>query len=338
MKAMAADSKKLRLTDLCGMHDLNDVLIDALMYSSDLMMASSLHLLQSETNAPLSLKMAMEKLVLVEDEGVALFGTVHEMRNQVQELGELVRSHTQWGVHSRLSGPFNATKLKHLLGVCNRLIQFMHAPRVDNAAARRSARRNLRRMSRSDSRTGEDPNNDDHDGGGGDVNDLDSDPSVLNYGGDSDDEVEGADHHNASSVKFADVSKKWFHKMGKGHNHYHQNLLSATNLQEVLVEGLGIDSNIAYKGSICTEKEKEESKRRLDMAMKALFTVTKAFMWNNPKNQGLLFKHLDLLIHLARPAKLATKISGVIRTMKKGRRESQTTSKLAHVIVGLPPK
>jgi hypothetical protein len=65
-----------------------------------------------------------------------------------------------------------------------------------------------------------------------------------------------------------------------------------------------MDHEIAWKGSICTEREKVESERRLTLVKRALLQLTIAFVYENEKNQESLFGYLDTLQALATPPEL----------------------------------
>ena len=84
----------------------------------------------------------------------------------------------------------------------------------------------------------------------------------------------------------------------------HQTILNACNFQAVLAEGISMDHEIAWKGSICTEREKIESERRLSLVKRALLRLALAFVQDHKKNQKALFEHMGTLQALATPIDL----------------------------------
>jgi hypothetical protein len=84
----------------------------------------------------------------------------------------------------------------------------------------------------------------------------------------------------------------------------HQNVLRACNIQDVLIEAMSLDNQIAWKGSICTEREKVESERRLTLVKRALLCVCTAFVYSNKINQELLFVGMSSLEEMATPPAL----------------------------------
>jgi hypothetical protein len=87
----------------------------------------------------------------------------------------------------------------------------------------------------------------------------------------------------------------------------HQDLLRACNLQGVLLEAILIDPWIALKDSTGTDADIEESFRRLTMVMRAVLSVGRAFAYDNPRNQEILFNRMEQLEKLAVPLELAQK-------------------------------
>jgi hypothetical protein len=105
-----------------------------------------------------------------------------------------------------------------------------------------------------------------------------------------------------------DVATKWIAGQGahsstfaSQFNTHHQDLLRSCNFQAVLGEALYMDNDIALKGSICTDREKYESQRRLTLVKRAFLSLLIAFTSSNKQNQELIFSHMPTLEKLAVP-------------------------------------
>lgn len=83
-----------------------------------------------------------------------------------------------------------------------------------------------------------------------------------------------------------------------------QATLRSVNLQATLTAAFDLDVELAWKGSVCTVKQKEESERRLTLAKRALLVLARAFVRGNAKNQALVFRDLDALVEIATPVYL----------------------------------
>ena len=108
-----------------------------------------------------------------------------------------------------------------------------------------------------------------------------------------------------------DVAKEWGARVQAGGaplvpNAAAQHILRACNLQAVLVEAVSLEQDIAWKGSICTPREKDESERRLTLVKRAMLRLALSFAEKNPQNQAAVFGALPDLIRLATPPELAT--------------------------------
>jgi hypothetical protein len=75
---------------------------------------------------------------------------------------------------------------------------------------------------------------------------------------------------------------------------FHQDMLRSLNLHDVLSEALKMDYNLAFKGSICTLVEKDESRNIILSSQRCLFEIMILFVENNVENQKLLMKHLSV--------------------------------------------
>ena len=80
---------------------------------------------------------------------------------------------------------------------------------------------------------------------------------------------------------------------------YHQNTLAASAFQQILDQGIYVDTEIAFKGSKCTDAERWESRRLLTMVLQGLLCSFEAFVNNNPAEQEVMFANLDQVAKLA---------------------------------------
>jgi hypothetical protein len=100
-----------------------------------------------------------------------------------------------------------------------------------------------------------------------------------------------------------DVADKWF-------NHTHvqvdqnvyprpslkiQNLLHACNLQEVLLEAVSIDPYMAKQDTTSAESDIQESHRRITMMIRAALSLTSAFVFDNLRNQEVMFSKINCI-------------------------------------------
>lgn len=85
-------------------------------------------------------------------------------------------------------------------------------------------------------------------------------------------------------------------------NAHHQSILCALNLQSVLSRAISMDAEIAWKGSMCTLREKVESERRLVLCKRSLLRLSTAFVQGCRPNQIAMFDNLEGLKLLATPS------------------------------------
>lgn len=78
-------------------------------------------------------------------------------------------------------------------------------------------------------------------------------------------------------------------------NTHHQNILSSVNLQACLRVGLGINVNLAFKGSKCTVEEKLASQHRLLQLLEHILALTLGFIFHNTKNQAHFYDQFEVL-------------------------------------------
>ena len=82
---------------------------------------------------------------------------------------------------------------------------------------------------------------------------------------------------------------------------YNQGTLDACDFKAILEAAAFVDTEIAFKGSRCTDEERWESRRRLTMAQQALLCCFEAFIDRNAANQALMFDLMPQLQRLATP-------------------------------------
>jgi hypothetical protein len=80
---------------------------------------------------------------------------------------------------------------------------------------------------------------------------------------------------------------------------FHQDMLRALNLQDILAEALNMDYNLAFKGSICTPEQKVDSRNTILSSQRCLFEIMVLFVANNSENQKLLMSHLPVRKHFS---------------------------------------
>lgn len=87
-------------------------------------------------------------------------------------------------------------------------------------------------------------------------------------------------------------------------NRLHQDILRSLSLHTTLIDALYIDYNYSFINCICSPEDKIESRRMLVHAQSELIGILPFFVKGNPKNQGLIFSHLQQLRKHLGPLKL----------------------------------
>jgi hypothetical protein len=187
----------------------------------------------------------------------------------------LVRTSSSWGVKSRISGPFDDKQFGIVMSILDRMHAFIYADK------------NVE-----ESTLWED--------------------DASNYSDSFKETGMDGKYYECNNLWSVDVAAKWSSKIvaktGKTYcNTMHQDLLQSCNFQSVLYESIHMDSDIALKGSICTDREKYESQRRLTLVKRAFLSVSVAFASGNRKNQEFLFPHMDAIEELATPSFMKAK-------------------------------
>jgi hypothetical protein len=102
----SGDGAKLDIAVLANKPDMDEALIDCMMYDDDDLMSSALKMLESTYGQWGKVAAALSEVTLLEHSVIPVFGSVHVLRAQLSELMNLQRTYTVWGVKSRVSGPF----------------------------------------------------------------------------------------------------------------------------------------------------------------------------------------------------------------------------------------
>jgi len=143
--------------------------------------------------------------------------------------------------------------------------------------------------------------------------------------------------YRSANLWSVDVAGRWGPRLVRGNakclvEPRHQDILRACNLQAILNECIeAVDPEIAWKGSICTEREKAESERRLTLAKRALLCLCTAFVQGNQENQGLLFGSLEALEGIATPPALRVEDSSEGAGLDSRRTQRQQAAAAATV-------
>ena len=262
------EAAKLDLAALADKPDIDQALIDTMMYEDDTLMAAALELLESNYAQRRALQNALQNVELLETPNLAVYGDIHVLRSDLSELMYLARTSSVWGVSSRVSGSFDNKAFGNIMGILDRLMVFMHT----NAEMPEKARPNESIEPVTQKREHENR---------GDPEELWSDDMAARWG-----------------PKLVDLS---------GHNEVeakHQDVLRACKIHDVLIDAVRLDHQIAWKGSICSDQEKVESERRLTLVKRAILCVCTAFVYNNKTNQELLFVGMSTLEEMATPSAL----------------------------------
>jgi hypothetical protein len=126
------DSRTLQFSILAGKPDFEEALIDNCLYDNDELMSASLHLLDVNYGMRRRLVASLSEVVLLEGPSIAVFGDVHSLRSNINELAELVATHTVWCVNSLISGDFDKAKYGRVMSVVDMLIEFIFTPEKDD--------------------------------------------------------------------------------------------------------------------------------------------------------------------------------------------------------------
>jgi hypothetical protein len=238
-------------------------------------------------------------VTLLPNPDLKVYGNVNALRSELSELVFLARTYTTWGVKSLVSGPFGDEQFRDIMLICDRLLAFLHTPDDLMGYLGSGAQQALRRQSFAHTQPGTRR-----------VKDLwkalsRDDPTLF----------QGSFGSNMNLWSH-DVATSWGGRMWQGagiqrereaaklRNSRHQDILRACDVQTLALEVVVLDPLIAYKGSICTEAEKTESTRRLDMVKRAMLCVCVGFAAGNRANQALLFNALPQLQAQACPPNL----------------------------------
>jgi hypothetical protein len=339
------DASKLDLTVLGDKPDMDQALVDCLMYEDDALMESALELLDRTYGQRRALRQALQDAILLPRVELPVFGDIHALRNCLNDLRFQTRTATSWGVKSRISGAFDGDAFGAMMANVDKVLVFLHTSPIEATTPTSPAPKSpggttssyfkssssevigvmhkassltFKRKTPASKLNEDSPRSElgPEEGSNSDEVPLygkENNEVKLNYQGYFKETDLQGNTYECKGLWSLDVAAKWS-KGGDGsavsfggkscHDHHHQSILRACNLQAVLAEGLVMDHEIAWKGSICTEREKHESERRLTLAKRALLHLATAFVDGNRKNQEVLFEHMGTLQALATPASL----------------------------------
>ena len=311
------DAAKLDIAALGNKVDMDHALVDCVMYDDDRLMSAALRLLESTYGQRRELQEALAEVTLLEEVALPVYGDVHMLRVEMNELLYLVKTSATWGVKSRISGPFDDASFKLIMAIVDKLMTFLHTPQM-TTALRPEAAKEKSKDGGSPGFKGKRAPASSTDSvalseglqmtGLGAVGSVDSVERAASdaapcEGYFTETDLQGVTYE-CKNLWSLDVASKWRAKQGKPCAH-HQTILRACNLQVVLEAAFALDNFMAWKGSICTVREKAESERRLTLVKRALLQLAKAFVRGNRENQEAVFGSLEKLHALATPDELA---------------------------------
>ena len=267
------DGAALDLGKLSGGQNVDQILLDCLMYNDDVLFARALGMLERTYAQRRKLIEAAGDVTLLERENVPVFGNVADMSAELSYLTFLVRSSEVWGVSSRVSGPFGPDKYDTVVRTCDKIAEFLFHPVLKYEKAVVPAKRGSANSGLLAAR-------------------LATVPGIPN----------SSDNPMLSNVSAASIDPD--EDAGDGPVLFHQDVLRSMNLQLTLIEGLNIDYNISFKGSICSSDDKCKSREMLVHVQRKLFEALGNFVRGNTKNQVVVFKHLKTLRKHLGPLKL----------------------------------
>jgi hypothetical protein len=299
------DGKLLDFEELSG-QPLNTILLDCLMYQDDALHAKALELLERTFTQRKRLINAVEDVILLHRAPYYA-----QLNAEIGYLVYLLRSTEVWAVSSRIAGPFDEKKKKEFYEMCDKVIEYLHVPseKVDfkdgkSKMADVSNEGNLfpnlvggfpgvnlpfELSVRESAAASPSPNL----------------PNRMN----NNTMIEGGSHNSVSRSPLTNFHedpkgqgielKSYLEKDGddddddKGGNDKpvpeHQDVLRAMNLQLALTKALGIDYNLAFKGSICSPEDKVTSRDIHIGALRKVIEMLTDFVSGNEKNQEIIF-------------------------------------------------
>ena len=321
------DAADLDVAKLTGCATVDELYVAAIMDPDDNLMAAGLKILMRSYGQRQKLSDVLGGVLLLPTPALPVFGDVHTLRVELNDLGYWLNTYSDWGVHSKLSGPFRDAEFNQVMATLDRLLRFLHT-------APEAARSTLSRVV----------------GASLDLDDLDGDvASGVAHGGGGNDGWDGArpmdgtfrcEGFVSTGLWTCDVAAAWSQdrkptaataagaaagqkpqtgevKRPRRLVGQHQDILRALNVAELLVStalGSGrLDSAIAYQGSVCSESEKAESQRRLRLVHGALLRLSVCFADRNRENQSLLVPCLGPLETLAKSVSVGAQLQDLAR-------------------------
>jgi hypothetical protein len=262
-------------SDLETCSSIDELLMAALLQPDDKLFSKGLDLYQRINQQRKELLGFAQDVILLPSPEIGVFGNIQSLRVDINKLRFLLSNYSTWGVRSPLSGAFNDDDFSATMSVIDRLLCFLYddeSPSLVNPTL------------------------------------ADPRPHVSSN--------ENIDFGNSSSssqdrLPFwdVDIAATWApsatEMKGRKVMVKNQDILRSLNLQELLrLAAMGpskIDTNISYKGSLCSDDEKKESSIRLNLVHRARLRLAAAFTAGNRANQSELASTLPFLEEMIAP-------------------------------------
>ena len=87
--------------------NMDAILLDCLMYDDDALFERALALLYRKYQRRGSLLKIMNKIIMLDDSTVPVFGTLHALTAELRDFIYDVRTYAVWGVANQISGPLD---------------------------------------------------------------------------------------------------------------------------------------------------------------------------------------------------------------------------------------
>ena len=267
------DGAALMLDTLAG-ENVDTILIDALMYDDDDLFTHALLLLNNTYRQRGLLLEHLKATILLATPQLPVFGTVATMSAEVGYLTFLTRSYSVWGVCGIVSGPFDSDKYHLMIKTLRRLMTFLVSKPSDSITSSKF-RKSPIPDSTADTMTL---------GALTRSNSIDIDPPSPTEASITTPVKNDVDEERSTSVGTVgdDFSAKAVEKL-------HQDVARSLNLHITLIEGLKIDYNLSFHGTICSSEEKFQSRALLLESQRLLVKVLCMFCSHNLQNQNLIW-------------------------------------------------
>ena len=274
------DGAALMLDTLAG-ENVDTILIDALMYDDDDLFTHALLLLDKTYRQRGLLLEHLKATILLATPQLPVFGTVATMSAEVGYLIFLARSYSVWGVCGIVSGAFDTDKYRLMIKTLRRLMSFLVSKPSDLGTPSK-----LRKSSTLDPPA-------DHMAFGilTRSDSIDKDPQDPPESSVSTPAINDVDEERSAPVEAGsdDNDERAVEKL-------HQDVARSLNLHVALIEGLKIDYNLSFHGSICSSEEKMQSRALLVESQRELVKVLRMFCSHNLQNQNIVWDQAASLL------------------------------------------